>query len=124
MSMNSSFRKDQGSYTFSLIGGEMSHLLIGKRSFLLLTSRHKSPRCLATCALAMFQFMITFTLGVKAKGGRGRSQNAGLVPNTHPRLWNAPTIWLYPTQERVGVFHPVVVHKAHGLGIRAHVRWS
>jgi len=37
-------------------------------------------------------------------GGRERSQNAGLVPNTHPRIWKAPTIWLYPTQERGGVF--------------------
>jgi hypothetical protein len=43
-------------------------------------------------------------------GGKGRSQSTGLVPNTHPRLRNAPTICLYPTQERVGVFHPVVVH--------------
>jgi len=104
MSMNSSLRKDQGSYTYSLIGGEMSHLFMGKRSVLLLTSRHKSPPRLAPSALAIFQFMITFTSGLKARGGRGRSQNAGLVPNTHPRLWNAPTIWLYPTQERGGVF--------------------
>jgi hypothetical protein len=104
MSMNSSLRKDEASYTYSLIGGEMSHLLMGKRSLLLFTSRHKNPPPLAPCALAMFQFMITFTSGVKAMGGRRRSQNAGLVPNTHPRLWNAPTIWLYPTQERGGVF--------------------
>jgi hypothetical protein len=104
MSMNSSLRKDQGSYTYSLIGGEMSHLFMGKRSLLLLTSRHKSPPRLAPSALAIFQFTITFTSGLKARVGRGRSQNAALVPNTHPRLWNAPTIWLYPTQERGGVF--------------------
>jgi len=63
MSMNSSLRKAKGSYTYSLIGGEMSYLLMGKRSLLLLTSRHKSPPRLAPCALAVFQFMITFTSG-------------------------------------------------------------
>ncbi len=90
MSMNSSLRKDQGSYTYSWIGGEMSHLLMGKRSLLLLTSRHKNPPRLAPCALAMFQFMITFTSGAKAMGGRERSQNAGLVPNTHPGFGMPP----------------------------------
>jgi hypothetical protein len=96
MSMNSSHRKYQGSYTYSLIGGEMSHLLMGKRSLLLLTSRHKNPPRLATCALAMFQFY--------PMGGRERSQNARLVPNTYSRIWKAPTIRLYPSQERGGVF--------------------
>jgi hypothetical protein len=63
MSMNSSLTKNKGSYTCSMIGGEMSHLLMGKRSLLLLTSRHKNPPPLAPCALAMFQVMITFSSG-------------------------------------------------------------
>jgi hypothetical protein len=29
-----------------------------------------------------------------------------------------------PYTGKRGSFHPVVVHKAHGLGIRAYVRWS
>jgi hypothetical protein len=69
----------------------------------------------------MFQFMITFTSGVKAMCGRESSQNAGLVPNTHPRIWKAPPL---PYTGKRGSFHPIVVHKAHGLGIRAYVRWS
>jgi len=62
MSMTVSLRKEDRSYTYSLIGGGISHLHIGIRSLPVLTSRHENRPSLTPPDLPLFRFIIILGL--------------------------------------------------------------
>ncbi len=62
MSMTISLRKEDRSYTYSLIGGGMSHLHIGTTSLPVLTSRHENRPSLTPPDLPLFWFIIILDL--------------------------------------------------------------
>ncbi len=106
LSMNLPPTKEEGSYAYSLRVRGRLHLIIGVRSFPLL-SRHKNHPLLMPCDLHMFRCMIIFALCITmAKVHRsGTFQKCDTRLGWHlilgPLPKGPPTLGLYPTHKYV-----------------------